>query len=160
MPLPHPPFLRVTGLFLSLPSAFIDPRCGGQAFLDQNGYLAKGPDLAAEIAASTASLDLGLKFNAYRRNAVREYIIWRVLERELDWFLLRRRKYEPLTKHKGIWRSEALAGLWLDGDALVNGDLIQVHEILRQGLASPEHQAFVERLRKARLGVRARERGE
>ena len=36
------------------------------------------PELIAEVAASGASIDLGDKLRAYRRNGVREYIVWRV----------------------------------------------------------------------------------
>ena len=36
--------------------------------------------------------------------------------------------------------------LWLDAAALIRGDLPRVHEVLHQGLASPDHAAFVARL--------------
>ena len=49
------------------------------------------PDLVAEVASSSVSYDLGTKLNAYRRNGVREYVVWRVLDRQLDWFVNRRR---------------------------------------------------------------------
>jgi Uma2 family endonuclease len=40
------------------------------------------PELIVEIAASTASYDLHDKLRAYRRNGVREYLVWVVLEEE------------------------------------------------------------------------------
>jgi Uma2 family endonuclease len=36
------------------------------------------------IAASTVSIDLHDKKEAYRRNGVQEYIVWRTLQREID----------------------------------------------------------------------------
>ena len=41
-----------------------------------------------EIAASTASYDLHDKLRAYRRNGVREYLVWVVLEEEFRWYVL------------------------------------------------------------------------
>jgi len=41
------------------------------------------PELIAEIAASSATYDLGDKKNAYRRNGVQEYIVWQIFENKL-----------------------------------------------------------------------------
>jgi len=49
-----------------------------------------------EIAASSASYDLGDQLRAYRRDGVQEYVVWRVLDRELDWFVLREGTYDRL----------------------------------------------------------------
>jgi hypothetical protein len=46
----------------------------------------------------------------------------------------------------GIYRSEVFPGLWLDPAALLRHDGPRVLEVLRQGLATPEHGAFVARL--------------
>jgi Uma2 family endonuclease len=62
----------------------IDPRCGGQARIDGDGYLTAAPELAAEVTASSASYDLGAKFDVYRGTGVREYLVWRVEDREVD----------------------------------------------------------------------------
>ena len=70
---------------------FIEPEHGGQVKLDEKGYIVGAPELVAEVAASTVSYDLHDKLRAYERNGVREYIVWRVLEREVDWFVLRER---------------------------------------------------------------------
>ncbi len=53
------------------------PECGGQARL-VDGYVTGAPELIVEVAASSASYDLHEKLNAYRRNGVREYVVWRV----------------------------------------------------------------------------------
>jgi hypothetical protein len=128
----------------------IDPALGGQARIGAEGYLEASPELAAEIAASTVSIDLHDKLDVYLHSEVREYVVWRVRDRAVDWFVLRQDHYDrlPLTA-EGIYKSEVFPGLWLDASALVRGDLVRVHEVLRQGLASPEHAAFVAKLQQA-----------
>ena len=75
---------------------------------------------------------------------VKEYIVWRVQDHEIDWLALREGRYEPLAPGPdGLLRSEAFPGLWLDPAALLRGDLAVVLSTVRQGLASPEHAAFV-----------------
>ena len=68
---------------------FIQPEKGGQVHIDDEGYINGAPDLVAEVAASSASYDLHDKLDAFRRNGVREYIVCRVLDRRVDWFVLR-----------------------------------------------------------------------
>ena len=101
----------------------------------------------AEVAASSASYDLHAKLRVYRRNGVREYIVWRVLDQEIDWFVLRAGQYERMSLDtEGLCRSEVFPGLWLDPAALLRGDLATVLAVVQRGLASPEHAAFVARL--------------
>lgn len=133
------------------PDAFlrIQPRCGGQS-RDDGKYVGGAPELIAEVAASSASYDLYDKLRAYQRNGVREYVVWRVWDRAIDWFVLREGRYERLPLNAaGHYQSEAFPGLWLDPAALIRGDLAQVMTLLQQGLATPEHTQFAERLRKA-----------
>ena len=126
---------------------FIDPACGGQAHIDAADYIAGAPELVAEVAASSASYDLHVKLRVYRRNGVREYLVWRVLDQAVDWFVLRAGQYEPLpVDTEGLLRSEVFPGLWLDPAALLRGDLATVLAVVQRGLASPEHAAFVARL--------------
>jgi Uma2 family endonuclease len=87
---------------------------GGQARLDEEGYIVGVPELVAEIAASSVSYDLHVKLNVYRRNGVKEYVVWRVHDRALDWFVLRGGQYEPLGLTGGAFRSEVFPGLWID----------------------------------------------
>jgi Uma2 family endonuclease len=127
---------------------FIDPACGGQARIDADGYIEGAPELVAEVAASSASYDLHAKLRVYRRNGVREYIVWRVLDQEIDWFVLRAGQYERLPLDTaGLYRSETFPGLWLDPAALLRGDLATVLAVVQRGLASLEHDAFAARLR-------------
>jgi Uma2 family endonuclease len=123
------------------------PSHGGQAKIDKDGYVVGAPELIVEIAATNASYDLHDKLEVYRRNDAKEYVVWRVFDKEFDWFVLRSGKYEqaPLPAD-GIYRSEVLPGLWLDPAALAAGDMVRVAEVSRQGTAGPEHAAFVAKL--------------
>ena len=134
------------------PDAFlmIKPECGGRARISDDDYVEGAPELVAEIAASSVSYDLGKKLHAYERNGVREYLVWRVQDREIDWFVLRDGKYEALAAgDDGILRSTVFPGLWLDRAALLRGDLAAVLAALQQGLAAADHAAFVAGLRGA-----------
>lgn len=126
------------------------PEHGGQSRTSDDGYVEGAPELVAEVAATSASHDSNAKLNAYRRNGVREYIVWRVLDGALDWLVLRRGGYEPLRLDaSGIGRSEVFPGLWLDVPALLRRDMAKVLSVLSEGVQTPEHAAFVERLKGA-----------
>lgn len=123
---------------------------GGQCRIDADGYVEGAPELVAEVAASSASYDLHAKLPVYRRNGVREYIVWRVLDRALDYFTLRDGAYLPLAPDRhGVLKSETFPGLWLDPAALIEDDVSRVLAILRKGLASRKHADFVARLKRA-----------
>jgi Uma2 family endonuclease len=125
----------------------IDPARGGQAHISADDYIEGAPEWIAEVAASSVSIDLNAKLAVYQRNGVLEYVVWRVLNRAVDWFVLRDGQFERLAPDAhGILRSTVFPGLWLDAAALVRGDLATVLAVLQQGLASPEHAAFVARL--------------
>ena len=97
----------------------------------------------AEVAASSVAVDLNAKFRAYQRNGVREYIVWRVLDRAVDWFVLRDGQFHlQTTGADGVMRSMVFPGLWLDPAALTRSDLAGVLRVLQQGIASPEHASF------------------
>jgi Uma2 family endonuclease len=118
------------------------PEHGGRAKL-VGGYLEGPPELIVEVSASSASYDLHDKLNAYRRNQVLEYVVWRVWDGAVDWFVLRTGRFEPLAPESGILKSTAFPGLWLDPAAVVAGDMARVLVVLEQGLASREHAEFV-----------------
>jgi Uma2 family endonuclease len=130
---------------------YILSECGGQATIDRDGFIAGAPELVLEVAASSVSIDLGDKKTAYHRNGVKEYIVWRVLDGEIDWFILRDSGYEYLAAETGdILKSETFPGLWLDRPAMLRRDPAAVLRLLQQGLASPEHARFVASLEAAR----------
>ena len=78
------------------PDAFLRilPQHGGQSDT-VDGYVEGAPELIVEVAASSASYDLHDKLHVYRRNGVREYVVWRVWDQAIDWFLLDAGDYKP-----------------------------------------------------------------
>jgi Uma2 family endonuclease len=126
----------------------IDPALGGQSRISDDDYVEAAPELVAEVASSSASYDLHTKLDAYARNGVQEYLVWRVLDRAVDWFVLENDHFVRHEPHAdGLFRSIEFPGLWLDADALVGGDLARVLSVVQQGTASEEHAAFVQHLR-------------
>lgn len=90
-------------------------------------YIAGPPELVAEVALSSASIDMHAKLNAYRRNGVREYVVWRVEERALDWFSLEEGEYRRLEPDgRGVIHSKVFPGLRLAVNALLTGDMVTV----------------------------------
>lgn len=125
----------------------IDQNLGGQSRLTEDDYIEGAPELIAEVAASSAAYDLHDKKKAYRRNGVQEYIVWRILENKLNWFYLNESEYVPLEPDaNGIIRSRVMPGLWLAVPALLAGDMARVLAVLQDGLNSPEHAEFLQRL--------------
>ncbi|MEN9240105.1 MAG: Uma2 family endonuclease [Thermostichales cyanobacterium SZTDM-1c_bins_54] len=111
---------------------------GRQAIITPDDYIQGSPELIVEIAASSAAIDLHDKKRAYRRNRVQEYLVWRTLEGELDWFSLQADDYVPLPRDgEGIVRSQIFPGLWLTVPALLAGDLAEVLRVLQKGLQHP-----------------------
>lgn len=95
--------------------------------LTEDHYIEGAPQLVVEVAASSASYDLHEKLEAYRRNGVREYLVWRVRDEMLDWFRLREGQYvwvEP--DQDGVIESEFFPGLRLPVPKLLADDLAGV----------------------------------
>jgi hypothetical protein len=141
--------LRLDRTNMPQPDAYlhIDTRFGGRARLGLDRHVVGGPELIAEIAVTSANYDLREKLEVYRRNEVQEYVVWRIWDQAIDWFVLRDGKYErrePGTD--GVYRSQVLPGLWLDAAALLRGDLATVARVAQEGIASAEHVEFVKRL--------------
>jgi hypothetical protein len=91
------------------------------------------------------------KKKLYEEIGALEYIVYDETRRVLYWFALTEGHFEPLEiDADGIFRSRAFPGLWLDRDAFLRHDRKGMLQTLRQGLESPEHAAFVERLRENR----------
>lgn len=125
------------------------PEFGGQS-RTVDGYVTGAPEWVGEVSASTVSYDLHDKLHVYRRHGVREYVVWRVWEREIDWFVLWEGRFDPLPLDaEGLYKSVVLPGLWLDPDALTRGDLAHVLKALERGLATSDHAAFLENLKKS-----------
>ena len=128
----------------------IDPACGGQARIDADDYVVNAPELLGEVSASTVSYDLNVKLQSYQRNGVREYVVWRVQNHAIDWFVLRDSEFVPMQPDAdGFYRSEVFPGLWLDPTALLEGNMTRVLDVLEQGMAGTDHAAFIARLKAA-----------
>jgi Uma2 family endonuclease len=124
------------------------PEYGGQTHENADGYIEGAPELTAEVALTSAAIDLHSKRQAYERTGVREYIVVVLRERRIVWFVRRGAGFAPLEPSAdGILRSEFFGGLWMDPAAMLRQDTLRIEEVLQQGLASPEHKAFLERLR-------------
>lgn len=122
------------------PDALLRLEQDGTSSISSDDYVEGPPELIVEIAASSASLDLGEKLNVYRRNQVQEYIVWRVYDQALDWFQLQKGQYVQLEANQdGVLCSAYFPGLWLDRFALLNGNLAKVLSTLQIGLTVVEH---------------------
>lgn len=129
----------------------LEPELGGRVHLTEDDYLEGAPELIVEISAGSASYDLHDKHRAYARNGVPEYLVVLTYEKQIKWFVLREGVYESREPDEnGILRNEIFPGLWLQPAALWAGDLATMLAILQEGLASPEHTAFIEQLKAKR----------
>jgi Uma2 family endonuclease len=130
------------------PDAFllIAPEKGGQT-RNEDDYAVGAPELIVEVAASTDAIDLHRKRDDYQTAGVKEYVVVVLRQDRVIWFVLQNGSFEEMpAEADGSLRSKVFPGLWLDPAALLRGDSAAVLDMLRQGLASPEHAAFVAQL--------------
>lgn len=122
------------------------PEYGGGSWA-QAKFLHGVPELLAEVCVSTAAYDLHQKYDLYEAAGIPEYLAVVVFEQEIRWHLLVDGCYQLLSPDAdGLFRSRVFPGLWLDGQALLAGNLRQVLERLQAGLRSAEHEQFVAEL--------------
>ena len=122
---------------------------GGSESRYEDDYLNGPPELVCEVASSSESYDLHVKRKDYERYGVLEYVIFIVRTQEVRWFIRDEAKFtEMLPAEDGTLRSQLFAGLWLAPAAFFAGDYMRLQAVLNQGLATPEHAALVERLRR------------
>ncbi len=123
--------------------------CGGQSGRSDDGYVTGAPELLAEIAESSRSLDLHAKRDDYRRYGVREYLVVNLRDGQLHWFdFAADEQLQP--DSDGIARLRTMPGLWIDVAALFAQDLPRAVAALQSGLGSPEHAEFVKKLAAAK----------
>ncbi len=120
----------------------LEPKVGGTSSVSADDYIEGPPELVVEIASNTASYDLHDKLRAYRRNGVKEYLVWRVEDSAFDWFALDEERYVRLEPKDGILESRTFPGLVLDTRALLEDDM-QVMMTLQNALKSEAHERFV-----------------
>ena len=124
----------------------IESEAGGQSRLSADDYVEGPPELIVEVAASSAAYDLHDKLRVYRRNGVLEYVVWRVHDRAVDWFVLADDEYRPqVPDAHGVLHSPNFPGLRLAVDTLLAGDVTGVLSALQAGLGTLEHAAFAAR---------------
>jgi hypothetical protein len=133
---------------LQMPADF--ERGSGQPGKDR---IAGAPELIAEAIFSRGINDLRAKLSAYRRNGVREFIAWRVLENKIEWFQLEKGEYTlNLPGPNNTLSSRVFPGLVLNLTALLTQDKAVLARTLQARLSQPDHEAFVKRLAARRLG--------
>ncbi len=109
----------------------------GQSYISADDYIEGAPELVAEIASSSAAIDLHRKLRVYLRSGVQEYLVWRTLDEQLDWFELREGEYVRLAPdEQGRLRSRVFPGLWLATTPLLAGNLAKVLAELQTGIGS------------------------
>jgi len=129
------------------PDALLRIEVGGSSTISEDGYIEGAPELVAEIATSSAAIDLGAKQNAYRRNGVQEYLVWQTFENRFSWFRLQAEEFVLIEPDAdSMIRSRVFPGLWLNVPALLDGKMTEVLNGLQAGIADPLHQAFVQEL--------------
>ena len=113
-----------------------------------DGLFEGSPELAGEIAVSSAGYDLHEKKAVYQRALVHEYFVWQVMDAQIRWFVLEEGQYAELKpRPDGVICSRVFPGLWLDVRALLAGDKEALRRTLDRGLKSPEHRTFVRNMR-------------
>lgn len=121
------------------------PEYGGQSRTTESDYVAGAPELIAEIAPSSRAIDLHGKRDDYTRYGVLEYLVLNLRDNRLHWFDLRAGQ-ELAPGADGVYRLRTFPGLWVHGEALLARDFQRMMATLNEGLATPEHAAFVRRL--------------
>ncbi len=141
----------VNGKYEPQPDAVlrIDENKGGKSWINKRDYLEGSPELIVEIASSSVSYDLHDKLEIYEQKNVREYIVWRVLDEQIDWFRLEKGKYKKLAPDtQGIVESKVFPGLRLNVKAMLKDDLPKVLEDLQAGLQGRKYKEFIKQLNK------------
>lgn len=125
----------------------IEEDCGGKSWVNEDDYLEGAPELIVEISSSTASYDLHDKMDIYEQKGIQEYIVWRVLDNQIDWFSLENGKYQRLLPNKKfIIESKVFPGLRLNIKAILEENLQQVLADLQKGLQSKKYKEFAKHL--------------
>ena len=124
----------------------IVPECGGRTSIER-GFVHGSPEMVVEIAKATRYLDLGPKLNDYERAGVLEYVVRTFDPDDVYWFVQKQGTLvrQPIGSD-GIYRASVFPGLWLDTEALLNGDRSRLRAVVDQGCATTDHAPFLARL--------------
>jgi Uma2 family endonuclease len=123
---------------------------GGRSWVEGK-FLSGTPEMLVEICRTSVAYDLHVKLDLYQAAEVPEYLAILLFEQEIRWHTLVNGSYQLIPADSdGLWRSRIFPGLWLDGNALLEGNLAQVLNRLQDGLNSPEYKAFAATLARQR----------
>jgi hypothetical protein len=126
------------------------PECGGKTW-NERGFVHGAPELVAEVAKVTRYIDLGPKLADDEQAGVVEYIVHAIDPDEIFWFGQEQGVLvERPIGGDGLYRSMVFPGLWLDPQALLEGERQRLRAVLNLACATPEHTAFITHLAKAR----------
>ena len=127
----------------------VEPTHGGQARFSDDHFVIGTPELVAEISGTTVSFDMNLKFHVYRRNGVREYIVWRSPRSGYRLVCLKTESIEnspptPAASSAATYSRPVAARARHAGRRLGH-----VLGVLEQGVRTKEHAGFLPALRPA-----------
>jgi Uma2 family endonuclease len=129
----------------------VKPEFGGQTWINGK-YLAGPPELVIEIADSSTTYDLNKKRKDYHSYGVLEYLVLSIRSREFRWFDLTKDE-ERQVDADGVLRSFAFPGLWLDAGSIFRQDIASSMQVLRAGLKTKAHAAFVSQLKRRQKSI-------
>lgn len=122
------------------------PEYGGQS-RKKGRYASGAPEFLTEVCVSSTAYDLHQKLEVYEEAGVKEYLAVLVREQEVRWHRLVRRRFKVVAAPAdGVYCSAVFPGLWLDSVALLANDTPRVMAVLQEGINTPEHAEFVQRL--------------
>ncbi len=100
------------------------------------GYAEGPPEVVFEVSVSSVSLDNHAKKRVYQKSGVPEYVVWRVRDRELDWWRLEDQAYGlVLPDEMGLISSARFPDLVLNVGALLSNEADKVLTTLQQAIA-------------------------
>jgi Uma2 family endonuclease len=129
----------------------IMPEYGGQSKNTQNSektFILGAPEMVAEVAHSTRSIDLHLKRRRYFNAGVLEYLVV-CLEPAKVFLFDMRTNQEIGSDANGALRSKVFPGLWIHEQGLLQLNFDMVMDALNEGIKSAEHAEFVNALTKS-----------
>ena len=130
-------------------SLLIYPEAGGQTTENDRGFLVGAPELAIEVAVSSASIDLNAKKRDYEKYGVVEYLVVVVKAKLVHWFVRGKKGFVDMTPDSdGLLNSRVFPGLWLDPTGVFDRTPKKLLVALKLGLASTEHAKFRAKLQK------------
>ncbi len=113
------------------------------------------PEFVAETSFSRKKYDLRQKLELYQEAGVQDYLVILVEKEEVRWHRLVEGAYQEMAADEdGLLRSKVFPGLWLNPTTFSRAPLGDLLISLNQGLRSPEHAAFVERLARQKDAAR------